>query len=94
MQAFHFKKMFSEKEWSFALYVRVVIIADYNPAINIFQKDMIGERRAVGYIFIASYSTNSKIHVCMRDETNYELCSTPSFQKSKTYFILWFVLKV
>lgn len=44
-------------------------------AINIFQENKRGERILTRYRFVASYSTDFKIYVCMTCRTKYELRS-------------------
>ena len=56
------------------LSLRAGAIADYKPAINTFRGDKGGEIRAAGYRFVASCSTDSKIHVCIGG-TNYKSCN-------------------
>jgi hypothetical protein len=51
--------------------IRADTIADYKPAINTFQRDKRGERRAVGYRFVASCIMDFKVHMCMTGETRF-----------------------
>jgi hypothetical protein len=46
-------------------------IADYKSAISIFQEDKRVEVRVAGYRFVASYSTDCKMHMCMTGGTKY-----------------------